>query len=57
MNKTHVFVAGGFGSRSAYLYEFDADIWTDLPDIPFPVEVGQSQFRKADGKWVHIVLS
>ena len=54
LNRTHVFVGGGFGSRSAYLYEFDADVWTDLPDIP--VEVRQSLFRKACGKWGEIIL-
>merc|ERR1719270_1595784 len=34
LNKTHVFVGGGFGSRSAYLYDWGADVWSDLPDIP-----------------------
>ena len=37
LNTTHVFVGGGFGSRGAYLYHFDADVWSDLPDIPAEV--------------------
>ena len=39
LNKTHVFVGGGFGSRSAYLYDWGADAWSDLPDIPTEVSL------------------
>ena len=34
LNRTHVFVGGGFNSRSAFLYDFGAGVWSDLPDIP-----------------------
>ena len=37
LNKTHVFVGGGFGSSNAYLYDVDAQVWSGLPDIPAEV--------------------
>ena len=39
LNKTHVFVGGGFGSKGAYLYDWGADVWSDLPDIPTEVSL------------------
>ena len=39
LNKTHVFVGGGFGSKGAYLYDWGADVWSYLPDIPTEVSL------------------
>ena len=47
LNKTHVFVGGGFGSKSAYLYDFNAEVWTDLPDIPVEVSYHFARLCKA----------